>query len=255
MIQSLRFGEELIPEAGRYHLVVSPTCPWCRRVAIARRILGLTDAIAISESVGTGADGFIFDSGCGFDETLRVRTARELYRRQQDWNPGDSTTVPALVDLTTFKIVANESADLLIDLATQWKQFHKEGAPDLYPASMRDQLADLDQEIHQKVNSKAYPINHSEDPDEVAAAKESIVSYLQKIDLRLQENTYLTGEEVRGSDIRLFTTLEMVATMGPFASSIHGAFADTPGVARYFKQLCSLEGWVSEAEAKVLHLS
>ena len=38
MIQSLRFGEELTPEAGRYHLVVSPTCPWCRRVAIARRI-------------------------------------------------------------------------------------------------------------------------------------------------------------------------------------------------------------------------
>ena len=35
-------------EAGRYHLYVARACPWAHRTIIARRLMGLEDAIGIS---------------------------------------------------------------------------------------------------------------------------------------------------------------------------------------------------------------
>ena len=257
MITSKRFGGALPVQEGRYHLFVSPVCPWCRRVSIARRILGLEEAISISESTGKGKDGFLFEGEDGFDPILRVRTAREMYWRQVDWEVGEATSVPALVDLSApnTPIVANESADLLIDLATVWRPLHKEGAPDLYPEKEREKLAGLDEQIHQNVNSQFYPIAHREDEEQAQAAIEKICAYLHRVDPLLAQSTYLTGEQVRGSDIRLFTTLEGLASVVPFASTLRGAFADTPNVARYFRHLCAQDGWVSDLEAKVLHLN
>ena len=53
MIPNYRFGSEELPvQAGRYLLVVSPLCPYCRRVTIARRLLGL--------EAGSGPDGLEF---------------------------------------------------------------------------------------------------------------------------------------------------------------------------------------------------
>ena len=49
---------DLPVEAERYRLVASGACPWCRRVLIARRLLGLTEAIPVSWSYGKGADGY-----------------------------------------------------------------------------------------------------------------------------------------------------------------------------------------------------
>ena len=36
------------PEIGRYHLYVARACPWAHRTIIARRLMGLDDAISIS---------------------------------------------------------------------------------------------------------------------------------------------------------------------------------------------------------------
>ena len=60
IIVSYRFvpSGDLPVEAGRYRLVASGACPWCRRVLIARRLLGLTEAIPVSWSYGKGADGY-----------------------------------------------------------------------------------------------------------------------------------------------------------------------------------------------------
>src|SRR6202161_2495085 len=36
------------PEAGRYHLYVARACPWAHRTIIARRLMGLEQAISMS---------------------------------------------------------------------------------------------------------------------------------------------------------------------------------------------------------------
>ena len=41
-------GAEFPPQAGRYHLYVARACPWAHRTIIARRLMGLEDAIGLS---------------------------------------------------------------------------------------------------------------------------------------------------------------------------------------------------------------
>ena len=76
---SHRFTEgDLAVEPGRYQLVASSSCPWCRRVLIARRILGLTEALPVSWSYGRGEDGYWeltgSDGAPGIDPALEARS-------------------------------------------------------------------------------------------------------------------------------------------------------------------------------------
>ena len=84
LAHSHRFTDgDLEPAAGRYRLIASGSCPWCRRVLIARRLLGLVDAIPVSWSYGKGADGFwelTDETGePGVDPVLHARSLAEVY--------------------------------------------------------------------------------------------------------------------------------------------------------------------------------
>src|SRR6188472_3000191 len=55
--------------AGRYHLYVSLACPWASRTVIARKLLGLEDAISMSVVDPTRDErGWAFRNGPGFSE-------------------------------------------------------------------------------------------------------------------------------------------------------------------------------------------
>ena len=126
---SHRFTDDDLPvEAGRYRLIASGSCPWCRRVLIARRLLGLTEAIPVSWSYGRGADGFweLTDGGGepGVDPALGVGSLAEVYERTPGYEP--PPTVPALVDMTSGQVVSDDSGDMLFDLATAWRPSRSE---------------------------------------------------------------------------------------------------------------------------------
>ena len=78
-----RFGSELVPGPGRYRLVASGTCPYCRRVLIARRLLGLTNALRVAWSYGRGEDGYWqLTDGSGLpgeDPVLHATSVAEVY--------------------------------------------------------------------------------------------------------------------------------------------------------------------------------
>lgn len=172
MIPTRRFGHSDLPvEAGRYRLVTSPLCPWCRRVTLARRLLGLTDVIALTQASGKGADGFTFATDSdSFDPDIRVATTRELYRRDPRWQPGESATVPVLLDetATPATIVVRESGDLLCDFATQWRDHHAPGAPDLLPEADRDACIERLNRVVRTVSSPVGAIVHDRDPEDNA---------------------------------------------------------------------------------------
>ncbi|AOZ72179.1 hypothetical protein BK816_01760 [Boudabousia tangfeifanii] len=239
--------EEIPVVAGRYRLVTYVGCPWCRRVAIARRLLGLEDAISLSMAPKAGPDGFEFTSEkWDFDPDLQVRTTRELYRRQPDWQPGESTSVPVLVDeadpSVRGRIVARESGDLLFDLATAWRDLQAEDAPQLYPeganaededravadARSRDYQASDLPELAEKASQTelgmwfdqllARPFGtvlHSDDEEAKREAQGKVVAALNALEQHLAEvseqGPWLLGEKVSAWDVRVFAHLVSLA--------------------------------------------
>ena len=282
---SHRFASgDLVPEPGRYRLVASGLCPWCRRVLIARRLLGLTEALPVSWCYGRGEDGYweLTDGSGepGEDPVLGARSLAEVYAS----TPGhkDPLTIPALVDTTTGQVVCDDSGDLLFDLATAWWDLHASGAPDLYPMDRRNSTDAWDAWIGEHVN-RAYGVaTHSEDEEEAEAAFSELLLALDVIDTVLARATrmeasreagltiqdapplsavvavgqYLCGNEPTGSDIRLFTTLQSYTYGG--RQQMPGGDAPSlsfwPALARWFRALESRPGWVGAEERSALGL-
>ncbi|OKL51366.1 hypothetical protein EII12_08000 [Buchananella hordeovulneris] len=121
---------KLPPAAKRFHLLVAGSCPWCRRVTITRRLLGLADAVGITYASGRGEHGWEFAQG--LPAALgEVTLLRDLYARDPEFS--GRATVPAVADLATARLVQVESAGILWWLIRTMEAFHAPGAPLLLP--------------------------------------------------------------------------------------------------------------------------
>src|SRR5204863_5274814 len=128
-------------EPGRYRLVVSRACPWANRTIIVRRLLGLEEVLPMGVTAPThGPESWSFDlDQGGRDPVLGIHLLREAYeKREPGYDRG--VTVPAVVDTTTGKVVTNDFAQITLDLSTQWHEHHRDGAPELYPEHLRDEI-------------------------------------------------------------------------------------------------------------------
>ena len=246
MIPNYRFGSEELPvQAGRYLLVVSPLCPYCRRVTIARRLLGLEAAIGVRYATGSGPDGFEFiRDGYSYDPLLMVRSARELYRRQPTFEPDDPQTVPVILDSQRGnQIVATESADMLLDFCTAWKPFCHFEAPDLYPPAEREKLDEFDGWLNQHLVTPSWAVSHGE-ADAQTRRKFSLT--LERLEDMLRKNPFLTGEQPRESDIRAFVVFQVLSSSSP------EILRNFEAISEYLSRLSQLPEWVSPEEAAAL---
>lgn len=195
-------------EAGRYRLVVSRACPWASRAVISRRLLGLEDALsmAIADPIQDDRSWrFTLDPG-GRDPVLDIRYLGEAYEAREPGAPG-GVSVPALVDVPTGRLVTNDYQRLTLDLATEWTALHREGAPDLYPADLRDEIDEVMAEVYEDVNNGVYRAGFATGQKEYAAAGEGVFRRLELLSERLAGRRYLVGDTITEADIRLFTTL------------------------------------------------
>ncbi len=70
------------------------------------------------------------------DPVLGIKRLQQaFFARDPDYPLG--ITVPAMVDVPTGQVVTNDYAQLTLDLSTEWTEFHREGAPQLYPEALR----------------------------------------------------------------------------------------------------------------------
>ncbi len=211
---SIPFGEEVgeLPvEAGRYRLLWSPVCPWAHRAIIVRKLLGLEDVI----SVGTADPirpnlprtdwAFTLDEG-EIDPVLKIHYISEVYYNA-DPNYTGRPTVPAVVDIKTKKIVNNDYFRLTNYLETAWKKYHKKGAPDLYPESLRDEIDKLNDIIFRDLNNGVYRAGFAQSQVAYEEAYDTIFNRLDELEKRLAEQRYLFGRQITDSDVRLYVTL------------------------------------------------
>ncbi|MEW2529227.1 glutathione S-transferase C-terminal domain-containing protein [Streptomyces sp. NPDC047071] len=195
-------------EAGRYRLVVSLACPWASRALVSRRLLGLEDALSLAVVDPIQDDRswrFTLDPD-GRDPVLGIRYLSEAYDARETGYPG-GVSVPALVDTDSGKLVTNDYQQLTLDLATEWRDLHRPGAPDLYPQPLRDEIDDVMDGIYRDVNNGVYRAGFASSQSEYEAACRDVFHRLEETSRRLAHRRYLVGDTLTEADIRLFTTL------------------------------------------------
>ncbi|TWP37013.1 glutathione S-transferase family protein [Leekyejoonella antrihumi] len=215
-----RDGDEGWPvEPGRYRLVVARACPWANRAIIVRRLLGLEAALSMGICGPThDANSWTFDlDPGGVDPVLRIPRIKDAYEARELGYPL-GITVPAIVDVPSGKVVTNDFAQITLDLSTQWTDYHRDGAPDLYPAQLRDEMDEVMHRIYTEVNNGVYRCGFAGTQDAYEASYDRLFVALDWLEERLAGRRYLVGEHITEADVRLFTTLAR------FDAVYHGHF-------------------------------
>ncbi|GGG85647.1 glutathione S-transferase C-terminal domain-containing protein [Paenibacillus radicis (ex Gao et al. 2016)] len=222
-------GESKLPvEAGRYRLIWAKGCHWSNRASIVRELLGLEEAISIN-LVGHGNSEqkrgweFVYDES-GIDPVLGVRFLSELYEAADSEYEG-RPTVPAVVDITTGKVVNNDYVWLTNYLEEEFASLHKQGAPDLYPVHLREEIDSYNDFLYHNVNDGVYKAMFAKSIEAYNDAYDKLYKAFDAIEERLGVSRYLFGDYITDPDVRLFVTLARFDTyyfkyLGPIRNRI-----------------------------------
>src|SRR5690625_4136786 len=206
-------------EPGRYRLVAARACPWANRTIIVRRLLGLEDAISMGLAGPThDARSWTFDlDPGGVDPVLGIERLQEAYfARVPDYPRG--ITVPAIVDVPSGAVVTNDFAQITLDFSTEWTQFHRDGAPELYPDRLRAEIDEVAELVYQDVNNGVYRCGFAGSQRAYDRAYDQLFARLDWLSDRLSDQRHLVGDTITEADVRLFTTLAR------FDAVYHGHF-------------------------------
>lgn len=206
-------------EPGRYRLVVNMACPWANRALIVRRLLGLEQAISVAVTDPIQDEKswrFTLDPD-GRDPVLGIRYLAEAYHAADPGYDG-GISVPAIVDIPSGELVTNDYPQITLDLSTQWRAYHRPGAPDLYPERLRAEIDEVDEGVFQDVNNGVYRAGFATRQEVYKRAYERLFARLDLLEQRLAGQRYLVGDTITEADVRLFTTLAR------FDAVYHGHF-------------------------------
>jgi putative glutathione S-transferase len=206
-------------EPDRYRLIVARACPWANRAIIVRRLLGLEDVLSMGECGPTHDERswtFDLDPG-GVDPVLGYeRLQQAFFARQPDYPRG--ITVPAIVDVPTKQVVTNDFAQITIDFSLEWSAHHRDGAPELYPEHLRDEIDEVAERVFHEVNNGVYRCGFASSQEAYDKGYERLFAALDWLGDRLEGQRFLVGDTITEADVRLFTTLAR------FDAVYHGHF-------------------------------
>jgi len=195
-------------EPGRYRLVVARACPWANRAIIVRRLLGLEDVLSMGICGPTHDQRswtFDLDPG-GRDPVLGIERLQEaFFKRYPDYPLG--ITVPAIVDVPTGEVVTNDFAQMTIDLSVEWVRYHRDGAPQLYPEALREEIDHVNKYVFADVNNGVYRAGFAGSQEAYERAYRRLFDRLDWLTERLATQRFLVGDTITEADVRLFTTL------------------------------------------------
>jgi putative glutathione S-transferase len=206
-------------EAGRYRLVINRACPWASRAVTVRRLLGLEGAISlgITDPIQDERSWRFTLDPADRDPVLGIRYVAEAYEAREPGYDG-GVSVPAIVDIPSGRLVTNDYLQITLDLSTEWTAFHREGAPDLYPERLRDEIDEVDAEVFRDVNNGVYAAGFATEQGEYEKAVDALFGRLDALEERLSDRRYLVGETITEADVRLWMTLVR------FDAAYHGQF-------------------------------
>jgi putative glutathione S-transferase len=195
--ESVFRGGIVRPQAGRYRLYVSKSCPWAHRTLIVRALKGLERAVAVSY-----ADPYMDENGWRFPEGY----LHQIYARAEPRYTG-RVTVPVLWDETEGRIVNNESSEIIRLLNRDFDALARRRPGDLYPPAHKKEIDWLNERIYRTVNNGVYRAGFATAQDKYEEAVTALFRTLDWLEKRLQRRKWLCGAAFTEADVRLFTTL------------------------------------------------
>ncbi|MDQ3350719.1 MAG: glutathione S-transferase C-terminal domain-containing protein, partial [Actinomycetota bacterium] len=139
-----------------------------------------------------------------------------FFARQPDYPRG--ITVPAIVDVPTKQVVTNDFAQITIDFSLEWSAHHRDGAPELYPEHLRDEIDEVAERVFHEVNNGVYRCGFASSQEAYDKGYERLFAALDWLGDRLEGQRFLVGDTITEADVRLFTTLAR------FDAVYHGHF-------------------------------
>jgi putative glutathione S-transferase len=236
-------SSEFAVEPSRYQLYASLGCPWSQRTLIACRLLGLDRVIGLTltDPVVDGR-GWKFTDEAG-DPLTGARLLSDLYRATNPAYTGPCT-VPLIWDLRGRRVVSNDVAQITVMLETEFRPFHRPGAPDLYPASRRREIEALATLIFHTVNTGVYKAGLAATQSSYEQAVEALFTTLEALDERLARRRFLLGDLITEADVRLYPTLARFdAVYYPKFHCNLRRLSDYPHLWAYTRDLYSLPGF------------
>jgi putative glutathione S-transferase len=105
------------------------------------------------------------------------------------------------------QVVTNDVPQVTLDLALEWREHDRDGAPDLYPERWRDELDEVMEWVYRDVNNGVYRCGFAGSQDGYERAYHRLFAALDRLSDRLRRQRYLVGDTITEADVRLFTTL------------------------------------------------
>jgi putative glutathione S-transferase len=231
-------------EAGRYHLYVSLACPWAHRTLILRKLKGLESLIDVSV-----VSWLMLENGWTFDQNLGSTGDKldhfNFMHQRYTADAADYTgrvTVPVLWDTQQNHIVNNESAEIIRMFNSAFDELSGNEL-DFYPAPLRSEIDALNERIYPAVNNGVYRAGFATSQQAYEEAFDDVFAELDRLELLLGENRYLTGEYLTEADIRLFTTLIRFDAVyyGHFKCNLR-RIADYPNLSNWLREIYQWPG-------------
>lgn len=196
------------PEAHRYALYWSMSCPWAHRTGIFRvlkKLDGIIELFDTEQDPGGQGWGFAGSYHTVPGTDAKVKNLHEVYSLA-DSECTTRVTVPVLWDAKTKTIVNNESSDIIRMFNSAFAGL-VEPTPDYYPASLRTSIDEMNDLVLKGVNNAVNGCGRSKSQ---AAYDESIDLLFQTLDhleKLLSRQRYLCGINQTEADWRLFPNL------------------------------------------------
>src|SRR5271169_2075130 len=193
-------------EAGRYVLVTAPSCPWAHRTVLMRKLEALESAIGILQSDLPKGEGWAYSRGLDDLEPIDgVFHVHQVYTAARPDYTGRAT-VPVLWDRKTKTIVNNESSEIIRMLNSEFDEF-SDPTLDLYPASLRGEIDEINRFVYDNVNNGVYRAGLAKSQEAYEQAFRNLFTAFDELETRLSRQRWLVADRFTEADLRLFPTL------------------------------------------------
>lgn len=232
------------------HFYMSWGCPFCHRVLAGLYLNGLQDLFSFTW-VKTIKREKGWEIEPGDDPAFGAKCMRDIY---DTLDPGGNhrPAVPLLIDVETKSIVSTSSADMLRWISSGFNGSH-DVRHKLAPQNLRADIDALNSQLHDSLNRAVYTVGQAREQSDYETQVRRLFDALDIMESRLNDRTYLFGDDLTESDIFLFATLlRFDAVYVPLFRCSLKRIADYPALNRYMLKLLEIPEMKDTARMDVI---